>query len=265
MATTLFQIAWESGLTGVEGPRGIFAQAVPIEVLTEAEYQARTDGLTTGRSRPGAIPDALITVDGRRYLYDVKVVHLCPSRYWPTIAVASARGGAMQHRADAVPREYEAAARALDDRTDRHYAGLGQERPAGTPTAVSILAQFPPVRGLVFGSTACGGSREVGELIQQCAGSAAAREWRSIGARTQQEYYAFAVATMRRRVGFAAAVAHARLRLSRLQLMGHEGRTAARAVRPADAHTSPTVFEQARGAPLGAGGGRAGFAGGGML
>ena len=73
------------------------------------------------------------------------------------------------------------------------------------------------------------------------------------------------VATMRRRVGFAAAVAHARLRLSRLQLMGHEGRTAARAVRPADAHTSPTVFEQARGAPLGAGGGRAGFAGGGML
>ena len=171
----------------------------------------------------------------------------------------------MQHRAADVPREYEAAARALDDRTDRHYAGLGQERPAGTPTAVGILAQFPPVRGLVFGCTACGGSREVGELIEQCAGSAAAREWRSIGARTQQEYYAFAVSLLRRRVGFAAAVAHARLRLSRLQLMGHEGRTAARAARPADAHVSPTVFEQVRGAPLGAGGGRAGFAGGGMI
>ena len=153
----------------------------------------------------------------------------------------------------------------VNDLRVHHHRHRQPNTHPSTPPAVSILAQFPPVRGLVFGSTACGGSREVGELIQQCAGSAAAREWRSIGARTQQEYYAFAVATMRRRVGFAAAVAHARLRLSRLQLMGHEGRTAARAVRPADAHTSPTVFEQARGAPLGAGGGRAGFAGGGML
>ena len=39
---------------------------------------------------------------------------------------------------------------------------------------------------------------------------------------------AFMVATMRHQVGFAAALVHARLRLSRLDLVGHSGRTAGR-------------------------------------
>ena len=69
------------------------------------------------RSRPGAVPDYCFTVDGRRMLYDVKRIALCPSRYWPTVAVASSRGGPLEHRVSLVRAEYEAAAAALDART----------------------------------------------------------------------------------------------------------------------------------------------------
>jgi len=58
------------------------------------------------RSRPGAVPDYCFTVDGRRMLYDVKRISFCPSRYWPTVAVASSRGGALEHRASLVRTEY---------------------------------------------------------------------------------------------------------------------------------------------------------------
>jgi hypothetical protein len=50
---------------------------------------------------------------------------------------------------------------------------------------------------------------------------------------------AFMVATMRHQVGFAAAVAHARLRLSRLEIVGHSGRTAGRYASAAAAFISP--------------------------
>ena len=51
----------------------------------------------------------------------------------------------------------------------------------------------------------------------------------------------------------ASAVAHARLRLSRLELIGGSGRTAGRYASAARAFISPTAFEQlARGGALGA-------------
>ena len=76
----------------------------------------------------------------------------------------------------------------------------------------------------------------------------------------------FMISTLRSQVGFAAAVAHARLRLSRLELIGGSGRTAGRLyASAARAFISPSAFEQARGGALGAGGGRVGFAGGGLF
>jgi hypothetical protein len=57
-------------------------------------------------------PDYCFTVDGRRMLYDVKRISFCPSRYWPTVAVASSRGGPLEYRASSVRAEYEAAAAA---------------------------------------------------------------------------------------------------------------------------------------------------------
>ena len=73
------------------------------------------------------------------------------------------------------------------------------------------------------------------------------------------------------KAGFAA-VAHARLRLSRLELIGGSGRTAGRYASGAARafNISPTAFEhkqarRPRGGALGAGVGRVGFAGGGLF
>ncbi len=83
--------------------------------------------------------------------------------------------------------------------------------------------------------------------------------------RFQLDARSFMISTLRSQVGFAAAVAHARLRLSRLELIGGSGRTAGLYASAARAFISPTAFEQARGGALGAGGGRVGFAGGGLF
>ena len=152
--------------------------------------------------------------------------------------------------ASSVRAEYEAAAAALDARTAAWYVRTGTAAPVGAPTAVDILASFPPVRGLVFGSTACGGSREVGILLAQAASSSAQRQWRSLGARSMLDARSFMISTLRSQVGFAAAVAHARLRLSRLELIGGSGRTAGRYASAARAFISPTGPSSRRGEAL---------------
>ena len=106
--------------------------------------------------------------------------------------------------------------------------------PVGAPTAVDILASFPPVRGLVCWQHRLRGSREVGVLLAQAASSSSAQRqmWRSLGARSIYHlarrvvlHDLDAALSLRSQVGFAAAVAHARLRLSRLELIRGSGRT----------------------------------------
>jgi hypothetical protein len=63
---------------------------LPVSQSVAAAHLAE-DG--SRRSRPGAVPDYCFTVDGRRMLYDVNRISFCPSRYWPTVAVASSRVG----------------------------------------------------------------------------------------------------------------------------------------------------------------------------
>ena len=133
----------------------------------------------------------------------------------------------------------EAAASALDARTAAWYIRTGTAIPVGAPTAVDILASFPPVRGLVFVSTACEGSRVQGCRRPPCSGCvvvspasvaplARSQALHSLGARSMLDARSFMISTLRSQVGFAAAVAHARLRLSRLELIGGSGRTAGR-------------------------------------
>jgi hypothetical protein len=86
IASTVFALVSHAGISGAREPRGIFSMAVPAEVLATSPHQ-------------GAIPDYCFTVDGRRTLYDVKRIAFCPSRYWPSVTVASSRGGALEHRA----------------------------------------------------------------------------------------------------------------------------------------------------------------------
>jgi hypothetical protein len=87
-STVLIDLVSLAGITGTMELRGIFSMAVPAEVLAAALAED-----SSRRSRPGAVPDYCFTVDGRRMLYDVKRISFCPSRYWPTVAVASSRGG----------------------------------------------------------------------------------------------------------------------------------------------------------------------------
>ena len=234
-----------------------------MEVLAAA-LEAEAAGSGGRRTRPGAIPDAQLTVGGRRQLYDVKLIHFCRSCYWPTHTVADARGGPLEHRAAAVQAQYAAAAAALDARTAAHYEALGQQAPQGRPTAVEILSSYPPVRGLVYGSTSGGGSRDVGVLIGQCASSAAQRQWRMLGSRTMTDARAWMISMMRQQVGFAAAIAHARLRLSRLERIGHAGRIAGRSGAVTAPFLSQTMWERF-GRGLGGGGGRAGGMGPGLF
>jgi len=107
-----------------------------------------------------------------------------------------------------------------------------------------LLAAFPPVEGLVFGSTACGASRAVGALLDSIATSIAEREWRSLGARSLGEARAYAVSTTRQHMSFVAARAHARLRLSRLEVVASSGRTAERyALSGTGWLASPSAFD----------------------
>jgi hypothetical protein len=143
-----------------------------------------------------------------------------------------------------------------DGRVEAYYTRRGEERPEAQPSAEEILASFPPVEGLVFGSTACGGSRSVGRLIEQIADSAAQREWRSMGARSLMDARAYFVARMRRQMSFTAAISHARMRLRRLESIGHAGRTAGRrACSRAGLLASATAFDMGRGAVITRGGG----------
>ena len=96
----------------------------------------------------------------------------------------------------------------------------------------------------------------MGTLIEQIAESAAQREWRSMGARSLVDARAYFVARIRRQMSFTAAVSHARLRLRRLETIGHGGRTAARHARSrAGELASATAFDMGRGQVITRGGG----------
>ena len=76
-------------------------------------------------------------------LYDVKRISFCPSRYWPTVAVASSRGGPLEHRASLVRAEYVAAAAALKARPDSSLTTHNPHVSATTEAAADSTAAGP--------------------------------------------------------------------------------------------------------------------------
>ena len=132
-----------------------------------------------------------------------------------------------QHRSSS-----HAAAAALDARTAAWYRRTGTAVPVGAPTAVDILASFPPVRGLVFGSTACGGSREVlgdsaSSLLPGCvvvSPASVALAWRPLHARRTVLHDLDAALPGRLRRGRCACPPPP---ISRLELIGGSGPLAA--------------------------------------
>ena len=260
VANFVFSSVFESGLQGQTEVRGIFSAAVPADLLYHDE-PGREQGARP--SRPGAVPDARINVNGEMLLFDIKVITRSASNYWRTVRVTQVPGEMLARRAASVQTEYVYAARQLDAQVERARAGV--PAPPGTPTVLGILRSYPPVRGLVFGSTACGGSREVGDLLMAAASSFAERQWRMAGARSVTEARAFYAGMLRRQWGFVAAREHARMRLGRLERLGHAGRVAQR-YGSADGASLASMANYQRGLDgLGAGGGRSGFEGGGRM
>ena len=89
----------------------------------------------------------------------------------------------------------------------------------------------------------------MGTLAGHAASSAAQRQWRTLGAPSFSAARGHIIGIFRQQLGFAAAIAHARLLLSRLELIralgrAHSGRVAGRhAHTAAAAMLSPTVWE----------------------
>ena len=103
----------------------------------------------------------------------------------------------------------------------------GSRYPRLVPSGSRLGLRQHRLRGIQEGRRPpCSGCVVVYVVVSPLVASAQ-RQWRSLGARSMLDARSFMISTLRSQVGFAAAVAHARLRLSRLELIGGSGRTAA--------------------------------------
>ncbi len=170
-----------------------------------------------------------------------------------------ARSAAVNRRADAVHGEYLSAARQLDRK--HHKTPPGQLGPAE-----KILAEYPRVRGLVFGAYS-EASPDVEALLQEMARRAATNNWMALGARSMKEARQYYVTVYRRRWGCAFGRENAILLLDRLhdmQCPTPQGRSAQERQRAEEMHPHARAsFDHHRQGHFGYGGGpRSGARGG---
>ena len=105
--------------------------------------------------------------------------------------------------------EYLSAARAAD----RQYSA------PGTNPILDRLRSFGQTRGLAFGAYG-EASPDVHALLTVAADGLAARQWRDMGARTQEEARSFIVSSLRRRLGLVICREFARHRIRRVPYIG---------------------------------------------
>lgn len=213
IAHELWRILMEAGVHVDVEPRGIFTTLIPTPVL-----------LQPGQA-PGAVPDAAIDVamaapatarnatagprlPMQRWLFDVKTIfggnqlYQCPR-------ARDEQSGAVAERAHRCAGEYLSAARAAD----RQYSA------PGTNPILDRLRSFGQTRGLAFGAYG-EASLDVHALLTVAADGLAARQWRDMGARTQEEARSFIVSSLRRRLGLVICREFARHRIRRVPYIG---------------------------------------------
>ena len=118
----------------------------------------------------------------------------------------------MAERAHRCAGEYLSAARAAD----RQYSA------PGTNPILDRLRSFGQTgqtRGLAFGAYG-EASPDVHALLTVAADGLAARQWRDMGARTQEEARSFIVSSLRRRLGLVICREFARHRIRRVPYIG---------------------------------------------
>ena len=119
------------------------------------------------------------------------------------------QSGAVAERAHRCAGEYLSAARAAD----RQYSA------PGTNPILDRLRSFGQTRGLAFGAYG-EASPDVHALLTVAADGLAARQWRDMGARTQEEARSFIVSSLRRRLGLVICREFARHRIRRVPYIG---------------------------------------------
>ena len=118
-----------------------------------------------------------------------------------------------------MPTQYEAHARALDQRHHGVSADDVRRRLAAPGPVLTLLRTFPRTVGLAFGAYG-EGSPEVHSLLRQVADAGSRQSWRTMGARTQSEAYGFLLARLQRSWGVAAARGAAHHRVARFPFVG---------------------------------------------
>jgi hypothetical protein len=172
------------------------------------------------QARKGLVPDAEITSDLPpthpailRRLMEMKVIHFGRSHYPSRRILQGSAGACANHRANTIPGEYERAARKLDARF--HAVHTDEE----TRPVLSRLRGFGGPHGLCVGAFS-ETSDSLRLLLRVTANCAAERHWREAGAVSQQAALSVFTATYRRGWGATFALAGARLRLARRELVG---------------------------------------------
>ena len=136
----------------------------------------------------------------QRWLFNVKTIfggsglYQCPR-------ARDEQSGSVAERAHRCAGEYLSAARAAD----RQYSA------PGTNPILDGLRSFVQTRGLAFGAYG-EASPDVHALLTVAADGLAARQWRDMGARTQEEARSFIVSSLRRRLGLVICREFARHR-----------------------------------------------------
>ncbi len=209
----LWRILMEAGVHIDVEPRHIFSTLIPTARL-----------LQPGPS-PGAVPDAAIDValpapatrrgatagpqlPMQRWLFDAKCVFGGNGLYQCARA-REEQSGAVAERAHRVSGEYLTAARAAD----RAYSA------AGTSPILDRLRSFGQTRGLVFGQYG-EASSDVHALLSVAADGLAGRQWKDMGARTQEEARSFIMSSLRKRLGLVVCREMARHRIRRVPYIG---------------------------------------------
>ena len=215
------------GLMGPQPPQSIQPDAYIDVAMPPANPQRSVAGR---RPKPGA-PTAL-----QRNLIDVKTIYGGTQQYY-TACATNAQCGAVDVRAAAVDTDYRLHARKIDNYSYRcamcprlRTAARCVACSANTPVA-DALAAHGVVRGAVFGQYG-EASIDVHTLVDIASRTLARVKWRTSGARSCDEAYAFYVAANRRALGVAVVREFARHRLRRLAFIGVSGDSRAEGTPP---------------------------------
>jgi len=242
------------GLMGPQPPQSIRPDAYIDVAMPPANPPRSTEGRRPKPGKPAAV---------QRNLFDVKTIY-GGTRHYSTGHAATAQCAAVDTRAQIVDADYRQHARKIDTYSYR-CAMCPRQRTAdrcamcsaNTPIS-DALATHGVVRGAVFGQYG-EASIDVHSLVDIASRTLANKKWRTSGARSCDEAYAFFVAANRRALGVAVVREFARHRLRRLAFIGasmeqvREARDVARTPSPSRDALSPEEadifhFLQGRGA-----------------